>query len=43
MPARFVISQDGTIRYAELNPDYTRRPEPSDMLPVLRSQIARAA
>ncbi|MCA8909385.1 MAG: AhpC/TSA family protein [Rhodospirillaceae bacterium] len=35
MPARYVIGQDGTILYAEVNPDYTRRPEPEDMLPVL--------
>jgi hypothetical protein len=43
MPGRFVVSQDSTIRYAEVNPDYTRRPEPSDMLPALRGLIARAA
>ena len=43
MPGRFVIGQDGIIRYAEVNPDYTRRPEPSDMLPVLRTQAARVA
>lgn len=42
MPARYVIAQDGTIVYAEVNPDYTLRPEPSSMLPVLRHQ-ARAA
>ncbi|RQW42815.1 peroxiredoxin-like family protein [Novosphingobium sp. LASN5T] len=36
MPGRFVIGQDGTILYAEVNPDYTRRPEPEDMLPALR-------
>ncbi|MET4735468.1 peroxiredoxin [Thalassospira sp. MBR-102] len=36
MPSRFVVGQDGTILYAEVNPDYTRRPEPSDMLPALR-------
>ena len=35
MPARYVISQDGVIAYAEVNPDYTRRPEPSDLFPVL--------
>jgi hypothetical protein len=29
MPARCVIGQDGVIAYAEINPDYTRRPEPS--------------
>jgi hypothetical protein len=43
MPGRFVIGQDRIIRYAEINPDYTRRPEPSGMLPALRSQVARAA
>jgi len=36
MPARYVIDRDGTILYAEVNPDYTRRPEPGDMLPALR-------
>jgi peroxiredoxin len=36
MPGRFVIGQDGTILYAEVNPDYTRRPEPEDMLPALK-------
>lgn len=35
MPARYVIGQDGIIAYAEINPDYTRRPEPSDVFPVL--------
>ncbi|MGB0695352.1 MAG: peroxiredoxin-like family protein [Rhodospirillaceae bacterium] len=35
MPARYVIAQDGSIAYAEVNPDYTRRPEPSDLFPVL--------
>ena len=43
MPARYVIGQDGIIRYAEVNPDYTRRPEPEDMLPILRSNVAHAA
>lgn len=36
MPARYVIDQQGTIVYAEVNPDYTRRPDPEDMLPSLR-------
>ena len=35
MPSRFVIAQDGTVAYAEVNPDYTQRPEPSEMYPVL--------
>lgn len=42
MPARFVIGQDGILRYAEVNPDYTRRPEPEDLLPVLRECAATA-
>jgi len=37
MPARFVIGRDHVIRYAEINPDYTRRPDPEDLVPVLRS------
>ena len=40
MPARYVIAQDGTILYAEVNPDYTHRPEPEDMLAVLARQSA---
>ena len=35
MPARYVIGQDGIIEYAEVNPDYSRRPDPSELLPVL--------
>jgi peroxiredoxin len=35
MPARYVIGQDGVIAYAEINPDYTRRPDPSDVFPIL--------
>jgi peroxiredoxin len=40
MPARYVVGQDGTILYAEVNPDYTHRPEPQDMLRVLRRKVA---
>ena len=43
MPARFIIGQDGVIRYAEVNPDYTRRPDPSELLPVLDALDARKA
>ncbi len=41
MPARFVIGADGVIAYAEVNADYTRRPEPSAILPVLDQLRAR--
>ena len=40
MPARYVIGQDGTILYSEVNPDYTHRPEPEDMIPVLQRATA---
>jgi peroxiredoxin len=42
MPARYVIGQNGVIAYAEVNADYTRRPEPSDMFAVLDT-LRRAA
>lgn len=35
MPGRYVIGRDGVIAYAEVNADYTRRPEPSDVFPVI--------
>jgi peroxiredoxin len=42
MPARYVIAQDGVIAYSEVNPDYTRRPDPSELLPTLR-RLRRSA
>jgi peroxiredoxin len=36
MPARYVIGQSGIILYAEVNADYTCRPEPEELLPALR-------
>lgn len=44
MPARYVIGSDGVIVYAEVNPDYTRRPDASELLPVLdRPRASEAA
>src|ERR1700674_601665 len=40
MPARYVIGRDGTILYSEVNPDYTHRPEPEDMILVLQRAAA---
>jgi len=28
MPGRYVIGTDGVVAYADVNPDYTRRPDP---------------
>jgi peroxiredoxin len=43
MPARYVIGQGGTIVYAEVNPDYTQRPDPEEMLPAINKVAKRAA
>ena len=44
MPARYVVGTNGVIAYAEVNPDYTQRPDPSELLPVLdRLKTAKAA
>jgi peroxiredoxin len=40
MPARYVIGEDGVVLYAEVNPDYTHRPDPSDMLPILEKAVS---
>ncbi len=43
MPARYVIGADGVIAYGEVNADHTRRPDPSELLPVLRRLKVDAA
>ncbi len=42
MPARYVIGTDGIVLYSEVNPDYTHRPDPSEMLPVLQKATQSA-
>lgn len=37
MPARYIIDQQGIIRAADVNADYTIRPEPSETLRQLRT------
>ena len=37
MPARFVIDKEGIIRAADVDPDYTKRPEVDATMAVLRS------
>ncbi|KGM32273.1 peroxiredoxin-like family protein [Inquilinus limosus] len=43
MPGRYLIGQDGTILTADVNPDYTIRPEPEALLPALRLAASRSA
>jgi peroxiredoxin len=40
MPARYMIDQAGTIRAADVNADYTVRPEPSETLRLLQELTA---
>ena len=42
IPARFLIDQQGIIRVAESDPDYTTRPEPADTLEALRALSRRS-
>ncbi len=35
MPGRYLIAQDGIIEYAEVNADYTHRPDPSELYSIL--------
>ena len=37
MPARYVVDKQGIIRAADVNADYTIRPEPSETLKQLRA------
>lgn len=37
MPGRFIIDKNATILSAEVNPDYTIRPEPEETLKALKA------
>jgi peroxiredoxin len=39
MPARYVIDKEGIIRVADVNADYTIRPDPAETLAKLRAII----
>ena len=41
MPGRHVIGTDGVVAYADVKPDYTRRPDPKRLLPVLSAMKIR--
>jgi peroxiredoxin len=36
IPATYIIGRDGIVRFASVNPDYSERPEPADILENLR-------
>jgi peroxiredoxin len=39
MPARYIIDEDGVIQYAEVNADYTTRPDPDDTIAALKKIV----
>ena len=41
IPARFLIDQQGIVRMAESDPDYTTRPEPSETLAALTALVRK--
>ena len=41
LPARFVIDRSSTIRSADADPDYTKRPEPARTVELLRTLRTR--
>ena len=43
MPARYVISPEGIVEYADISADYTRRCDPTELFPVLSQIRARLA
>jgi peroxiredoxin len=36
MPTRLIIDREGIIRYREVNPDYTVRPDPAETIEALK-------
>lgn len=39
MPARYIVDPSGIIRYREISPDYTIRPEPEDTIQALKALL----
>ncbi len=39
MPGRFILDQQGKIVSADVNPDYTIRPEPDEIIEILKGIV----
>jgi peroxiredoxin len=42
LPARFIIDRDGIIRYAQIDVDYTVRPDPEHTIEALRAIVGES-
>ncbi len=38
MPGRFILNQQGVLLNSEVNPDYTQRPDPFEIIDILKNQ-----
>lgn len=36
LPGRFILNSRGTIVHADVHPDYTKRPEPADIITIVK-------
>jgi peroxiredoxin len=43
IPATYILDHDGSVLYASANPDYTERPEPTEILDLLLTTLDRAS
>ncbi len=39
LPGRFILDRQGTIIHVDVHPDYTKRPEPTDIIGILNSKL----
>lgn len=39
MPASLIIDRQGVVRYAQISPDHTQRPEPEDTVEALKAIV----
>ena len=37
MPGRFILDRQGTIIHRDVHPDYTKRPEPAEIIDIVAS------
>ena len=42
IPATYVVSPDGVVRYAFADPDWSRRAEPDELVAAVRAQLQAA-
>ena len=38
LPGRFILDRRGVLKDVQVNPDYTKRPEPGEIIALLKSQ-----